>query len=201
MGLNERLGHKKAKFVRLGLKAGAVLGIAGGTALGVKKGQTEFDEYKSKEQQRQREENVAVFAGIAKDSRERIGAQRVDQQGTEIITRTRGGVFGGGLVPPAPPPPPTAKSVATRAIGVAVGQASLGDEIKRAGGQFFQASLDKEEREARFRAEQQARSREQSSTAMGGIGSTEASTKDLLRIGGRKVKSGAGKLNPLRFIR
>ena len=33
MGLNERLGKKKANFVRLGLKAGAVLGIAGGTAL------------------------------------------------------------------------------------------------------------------------------------------------------------------------
>jgi hypothetical protein len=95
MGLNERLGHKKARFVRLGLKAGAVLGIAGGTALGVKKGQTEFDEYKSKEQQKQREENVATFAGIAQEQRGL--AQRVDQQGTEIITRTRGGVFGGGI--------------------------------------------------------------------------------------------------------
>ena len=201
MGLNERLGHKKANLVRLGLKAGAVLGIAGGTALGVKKGQSDFDEYKSKEQQRQREENVATFAGIARDSRERIGAQRVDQQGTEIITRTRGGVFGGGLVPPAPPPPPTARSVATRAVGVAVGQASLGDEIRRAGGQFFQASLDREERDARFRAEQQARSQTQSSTAMGGIGSTEAGVRDLARIGGRKVRKAVPNLNPLRFVR
>jgi hypothetical protein len=199
MGLNERLGHKKARFVRLGLKAGAVLGIAGGTALGVKKGQTEFDEYKSKEQQKQREENVATFAGIAQEQRGL--AQRVDQQGTEIITRTRGGVFGGGLVPPAPPPPPTARSVATRAVGVAVGQASLGEEIRRVGGDFFQASLDKEERDARFRAEQQARAREQSSTAMGGIGSTEAGVRDLARIGGRKVKKAVPNLNPLRFIR
>jgi hypothetical protein len=199
MGLNERLGHKKARFVRLGLKAGAVLGIAGGTALGVKKGQTEFEDYKSKEQQKQREENVATFAGIAQEQRGL--AQRVDQQGTEIITRTRGGVFGGGLVPPAPPPPPTARSVATRAVGVAVGQASLGEEIRRVGGDFFQASLDKEERDARFRAEQQARAREQSSTAMGGIGSTEAGVRDLARIGGRKVKKAVPNLNPLRFIR
>jgi hypothetical protein len=199
MGLNERLGHKKARFVRLGLKAGAVLGIAGGTALGVKKGQTEFEDYKSKEQQKQREENVATFAGIAQEQRGL--AQRVDQQGTEIITRTRGGVFGGGLVPPAPPPPPTARSVATRAVGVAVGQASLGEEIRRVGGDFFQSSLDKEERDARFRAEQQARAREQSSTAMGGIGSTEAGVRDLARIGGRKVKKAVPNLNPLRFIR
>ena len=147
MGLNERLGHKKANFVRLGLKAGAILGIAGGTALGVKKGQTEFDEYKSKEQQKQREENVATFAGIAQEQKGL--AQRVDQEGTEIIKRTRGGVFGGGLVPPAPPPPPTARSVATRAIGVAVGQASLGEEIKRVGGDFFQSSLEKHSNEHR----------------------------------------------------
>jgi hypothetical protein len=201
MGLNERLGHKKANLVRLGLKAGAVLGIAGGTALGVKKGQTEFDEYKSKEQQKQREENVAVFAGIARDSKSRIGAQRVDQEGTEIIKRTRGGVFGGGLTAPPPPPPPTAKSLATRAVGVAVGQASLGDEIKRAGGAFFQASLEKEEREARFRAEQQARAQADTTTAMGGIGSTEAGVRDLARIGGRKLKKAVPNLNPLRFVR
>ena len=104
-------------------------------------------------------------------------------------------------MPPAPPPPPTARSVATRAVGVAVGQASLGEEIRRVGGDFFQASLDKEERDARFRAEQQARAREQSSTAMGGIGSTEAGVRDLARIGGRKVKKAVPNLNPLRFIR
>jgi hypothetical protein len=69
------------------------------------------------------------------------------------------------------------------------------------GGDFFQASLDKEERDARFRAEQQARAREQSSTAMGGIGSTEAGVRDLARIGGRKVKKAVPNLNPLRFIR
>ena len=201
MGLNERLGHKKARFVRLGLKAGAVLGIAGGTALGVKKGQTEFDEYKSKEQQRQREENVAVFAGIAKDSKSRIGAQRVDQEGTEIIKRTRGGVFGGGLTAPPPPPPPTAKGLATKAIGVAVGGASFKEELLSAGRDFYESSLEKEERERRFRQEEGQRARDQSTTAMGGIGSTDASTKDLLRIGGRKLKSGAGKLNPLRFVR
>lgn len=199
MGLNERLGHKKARFVRLGLKAGAVLGIAGGTALGVKKGQTEFDEYKSKEQQKQREENQAVFAGIAQAQKGL--AQRVDQEGTEIIKRTRGGVFGGGLVPPAPPPPPTAKSVATRAIGVAVGQASLGEEIRRVGGDFFQSSLEKEERDARFRKEAQQRAQSQTTTAMGGIGSTEAGVRDLARIGGRKVKKAVPNLNPLRFIR
>lgn len=199
MGLNERLGHKKANFVRLGLKAGAILGIAGGTALGVKKGQTEFDEYKSKEQQKQREENVATFAGIAQEQKGL--AQRVDQEGTEIIKRTRGGVFGGGLVPPAPPPPPTARSVATRAIGVAVGQASLGEEIKRVGGDFFQSSLDKEERDARFRREAQQRAQADTTTAMGGIGSTQAGVRDLARIGGRKVKKAVPNLNPLRFIR
>ena len=199
MGLNERLGHKKANFVRLGLKAGAILGIAGGTALGVKKGQTEFDEYKSKEQQKQREENVATFAGIAQEQKGL--AQRVDQEGTEIIKRTRGGVFGGGLVPPAPPPPPTARSVATRAIGVAVGQASLGEEIKRVGGDFFQSSLEKEERDARFRREAQQRAQADTTTAMGGIGSTQAGVRDLARIGGRKVKKAVPNLNPLRFIR
>jgi len=199
MGLNERLGHKKARFVRLGLKAGAVLGIAGGTALGVKKGQTEFDEYKSKEQQRQREENLATFAGVAQAQKGL--AQRVDQEGTEIIKRTRGGVFGGGLTAPPPPPPPTARSVATRAIGVAVGQASLGDEIRRVGGDFFQASLEKEEREARFRQQEQQRAQSQTTTAMGGIGSTEAGVRDLARIGGRKVRKAVPNLNPLRFIR
>ena len=199
MGLNERLGHKKANFVRLGLKAGAILGIAGGTALGVKKGQTEFDEYKSKEQQKQREENVATFAGIAQEQKGL--AQRVDQEGTEIIKRTRGGVFGGGLVPPAPPPPPTARSVATRAIGVAVGQASLGEEIRRVGGDFFQSSLEQEERDARFRREAQQRAQRDTTTAMGGIGSTQAGVRDLARIGGRKVKKAVPNLNPLRFIR
>ena len=194
-----RLGHKAKRFVRLGLKAGVVAGALGGAALGVKTSKNEFDKYKDSEQQRQREENVATFAGIAADSKKRIGAQRVDQQGTEIITRTRGGVFGGGLVPPAPPPPPTARSVATRAIGVAVGQASLGEEIRRVGGDFFQSSLDKEERDARFRAEAQQRAQSGATTAMGGVGSTDASTKDLLRIGGRKLKSAIP--NPLKFVR
>ena len=194
-----RLGHKAKRFVRLGLKAGIVAGSLGGAALGVKQSKSEFDKYKESEQQRQREENVATFAGIAADSKKRIGAQRVDQEGTEIIKRTRGGVFGEGLVPPAPPPPPTARSVATRAVGVAVGQASLGEEIRRVGGDFFQSSLDKEERDARFRREQQARAQSGATTAMGGIGSTEASTKDLLRIGGRKVKKAIP--NPLKFVR
>ena len=182
MGLNERLGHKKARFVRLGLKAGAVLGIAGGTALGVKKGQTEFDEYKSKEQQKQREENVAVFGGIAQEQKGL--AQRVSQDGNEIIKRTRGGVFGEGLVPPAPPPPPTPKGLAVRAVGVAVGQASLGDEIKRAGGQFYQASLSREESDAKFRAEQAKKAQSRATTALGGAEglSAEAGVKDLARI-------------------
>ena len=196
-----RLGQKTKKFVRLGLKAGIVAGSIGSAALGVKKTQSEFDKYKDSEQQRQREENVATFAGIAADSKKRIGAQRVDQQGTEIITRTRGGVFGGGLVPPAPPPPPTARSVATRAVGVAVGQASLGEEIRRVGGDFFQSSLDKEERDARFRREAQQRAQRDTTTAMGGIGSTQAGVRDLARIGGRKVKKAVPNLNPLRFIR
>ena len=34
---------------------------------------------------------------------------------------------------------------------------------------------------------------------MGGVGSTDASTKDLLRIGGRKLKSAVP--NPLKFVR
>ena len=196
-----RLGQKTKKFVRLGLKAGIVAGSIGSAALGVKKTQSEFDKYKESEQQRQREENVATFAGIAADSKKRIGAQRVSQSGEEIITRTRGGVFGGGLVPPAPPPPPTARSVATRAVGVAVGQASLGEEIRRVGGDFFQSSLDKEERDARFRREAQQRAQRDTTTAMGGIGSTQAGVRDLARIGGRKVKKAVPNLNPLRFIR
>ena len=60
-----RLGHKTKRFVRLGLKAGVAAGALGGAALGVKQSKTEFDKYKESEQQRQREENVAVFAGIA----------------------------------------------------------------------------------------------------------------------------------------
>ncbi len=183
-----RLGQKTKKFVRLGLKAGIVAGSIGSAALGVKKTQSEFDKYKESEQQRQREENVATFAGIAADSKKRIGAQPVSQSGEEIITRTRGGVFGGGLVPPAPPPPPTARSVATRAVGVAVGQASLGEEIRRVGGDFFQSSLDKEERDARFRQQEGQRARSQGTTAMGGVGSTDAGVKDLLRLGKNKLK-------------
>ena len=183
-----RLGQKTKKFVRLGLKAGIVAGSIGSAALGVKKTQSEFDKYKESEQQRQREENVATFAGIAADSKKRIGAQPVSQSGEEIITRTRGGVFGGGLVPPAPPPPPTARSVATRAVGVAVGQASLGEEIRRVGGDFFQASLSREETDARFRREQAQRARSQGTTAMGGVGSTDAGVKDLLRLGKNKLK-------------
>ena len=194
-----RLGQKTKKFVRLGLKAGIVAGSIGSAALGVKKTQSEFDKYKESEQQRQREENVASFSGIAADSKKRIGAQPVSQSGEEIITRTRGGVFGGGLVPPAPPPPPTARSVATRAVGVAVGQASLGEEIRRVGGEFFQSSLSQAETDARFRREAQSRAQSGATTAMGGIGSTEASTKDLLRIGGRKLKSAIPK--PLKFVR
>ena len=99
----------------------------------------------------------------------------------------------------APPPPPTARSVATRAVGVAVGQASLGEEIRRVGGDFFQASLSREETDARFRREQGQRAQGGATTAMGGVGSTEASTKDLLRIGGRKLKSAIP--NPLKFVR
>jgi len=199
MGLNERLGKKKANFVRLGLKAGAVLGIAGGTALGVKKGQTEFEDYKSKEQQKQREENVAVFAGVAQAQKGL--AQRVDQEGTEIIKRTRGGVFGGGLTAPPPPPPPTAKGLATKAIGVAVGGASFKEELLSAGRDFYESSLEKEERERRFRQQEQQRAQSQTTTAMGGIGSTEAGVKDLARIGGRKLKKAVPNLNPLRFVR
>lgn len=194
-----RLGQKQKKFVRLGLKAGVAAGALGGAALGVKKSQSEFDKYKESEQQRQREENVAVFAGIAADSKKRIGAQPVSQSGEEIIKRTRGGVFGEGLVPPAPPPPPTARGLAGAAVGVAVGGASLGDEIRRVGGDFYRSSLSKEETDRKFRAEQAARAREQSTTAMGGIGSTDASTRDLLRIGGRKVKKAIP--NPLKFVR
>jgi hypothetical protein len=194
-----RLGQKTKKFVRLGLKAGVAAGALGGAALGVKQSNNEFDKYKESEQQRQREENVAVFAGIAADSKKRIGAQPVSQSGEEILKRTRGGVFGAGLTPPAPPPPPTPRGLAGAAVGVAVGQASLGDEIRRVGGDFYRSSLSKEETDRKFRAEQAARAREQSTTAMGGVGSTEASTKDLLRIGGRKVRSAVP--NPLKFVR
>ena len=183
-----RLGHKAKRFVRLGLKAGIVAGSLGGAALGVKQSKSEFDKYKESEQQRQREENVSTFAGIAADSKKRIGAQRVDQEGTEIIKRTRGGVFGEGLVPPAPPPPPTARSVATRAVGVAVGQASLGEEIRRVGGEFFQSSLSQAETDARFRREAQSRAQSGATTAMGGVGSTDAGVKDLLRLGKNKLK-------------
>jgi len=163
-----RLGQKQKKFVRLGLKAGVVAGSLGSAALGVKKTQSEFDKYKDSEQQKQREENVAVFAGIAADSKKRIGAQRVSQSGEEILKRTRGGVFGAGLTPPAPPPPPTPRGLAGAAVGVAVGQASLGDEIRRVGGDFYRASLSKEETDRKFRAEQAQRAREQGTTAMGG---------------------------------
>tara|TARA_R110001592_G_scaffold109022_1_gene304374 strand:- start:725 stop:1306 length:582 start_codon:yes stop_codon:yes gene_type:complete len=185
MGLNERIGHKKANFVRLGLKAGAVLGAVAGINLGKKAGETHFEEYKSKEQQKQREENVATFAGVAQSTKGL--AQPVSQSGEEIIKRTRGGVFGGGLVPPAPPPPPSKPALIGKVVGVAVGQASLKEELVSAGKDYYERSLSRDEADKKFREAQRQRSQSASTTAEGGVGSTEASTKDLLRIGKRKA--------------
>ena len=147
MGLNERIGHKKANFVRLGLKAGAVLGAVAGINLGKKAGETHFEEYKSKEQQKQR----------------------------------------GGLVPPAPPPPPSKPALIGKVVGVAVGQASLKEELVSAGKDYYERSLSRDEADKKFREAQRQRSQSASTTAEGGVGSTEASTKDLLRIGKRKA--------------
>lgn len=185
MGLNERIGHKKANFVRLGLKAGAVLGAVAGINLGKKAGETHFEEYKSSEQAKQKEELEATFAGIAQSTKGL--AQPVSQSGEEIIKRTRGGVFGGGLVPPPPPPPPNQKQVMGKVVGVAVGSASLKEELISAGKDYYERSLSREEADKKFRDAQRERAQSASTMAEGGIGTTTASTKELLRIGKKKA--------------
>ena len=182
MGLNERIGHKRANIVRLGLKTA----IVAGAVLGVKQGSTEFDKFKNSEQASQREDNQATFASAVGNLKGI--AQPVGQEGEEIISRTRGGVFGSGFVPPAPPAPPTKKGLATQAIGVATGQTTLKDEIHKAGGDFYKSSLSSEQTRTKFELQKQKASQKASTPAQGGIGTTKASKKELLVLGKNKLK-------------
>lgn len=184
-----RLGHKQKKFARLGAKVVVGAGALAGAALGVKQ---EADKFAVAKRAEQRVVDAGVFQGIAKDMGER-GVPKTAADGSTIVKKTSPIVLGEGKVAPPPPPPPTMKTGITKVVGVAVGGASLKDELISAGSDYYQRSLSREEQEKNFRAAEEAKAKAGGTKALGGIGSTEASSKELLKLGAKKAKK---KLTP-----
>ena len=184
-----RLGHKVKNADRVGVKVVVGAGALAGAALGVKE---EADKYAVAKRDEQRVVNAGVFEGIAKDMGDR-GVPKTAADGSSIAKKSSPVVLGGGRVAPPAPPPPTMKSMGIKAVGVAVGGASLKDELISAGSDYYQRSLSREEQEKNFRKAEEVKAKAGGTTAQGGIGSTEASSKELLKLGAKKAKK---KLTP-----
>jgi len=184
-----RLGHKTKNALRLGAKITVGVGSLVGGGLGVKH---EGDKFISSERDKQKEENQSVFAGIAKDLGDR-GTPRTPADGSSIVKKTSAVVVGSGHQVVPPPPPPSKAAMGAKVVGVMVGGASLKDELISAGQDYHQRSLTREEQEKQLRKAQQKKAKDGASMAQGGIGGTDASVKDLARIGRRKAKK---KLTP-----
>ena len=180
-----RLGHKTKNALRLGAK----VAIGVGALLGAKH---EGDKFISSEQDKQRGENQSVLAGVAKDLGER-GTPRTEAAGSSIVKKTTPVITGAGHQVVPPPPPLSKTAMGAKVVGVMVGGASLKDELISAGQDYHQRSLSREEQEKRLRESQQKTARSGTTVAQGGVGSTDASVKELAKIGKRKAKK---KLTP-----